>query len=293
MNEIYTNCPLCKSGLFHDKFEVKDFSVSKEIFTICECENCKLLFTNPYPSAESIGPYYKSEEYISHTNKANTLVNILYKKVRNFTLQKKIRLVKNLNGTSLLDVGCGTGHFLYESYKQGLQVSGVETDKQARLNIPGEIKDKVYSSISKIPVNKKVDVITLWHVLEHLHNLQDSFKELNNHLERKGFFIIAVPNPSSYDAKHYRNKWAAWDTPRHLYHFRPEQVKLLFEQHNILLINILPMKFDSYYVSMLSEKYKGKNILNQMIFGMIYGFLSNFKASKEEYSSLIYIGQKK
>lgn len=293
MNEKHTLCPLCKSGLFHDKYAVNDFSVSREEFTVCECESCKLLFTNPYPSEENIASYYKSEAYISHTNKANSIINFIYKKVRGITLKRKVGLIKKLKAESLLDVGCGTGNFLHQAYKENINITGVETDEQARKNIHPEIKENIYPSISDLAKTEKFDVVTLWHVLEHLHNLQDSFTQLNKLLRNDGYFIVAVPNPSSYDARHYKEKWAAWDVPRHLYHFRPEQVKFLFDQHNILLINILPMKFDAFYVSMLSEKYKGKNILNQMIFGTIYGFLSNFKASKKEYSSLIYIGQKK
>lgn len=291
--EEYKNCPLCKSGHFHVEHHVKDHSVSQEKFTICQCEACGLLFTNPFPSIDKIGEFYESEEYISHTNKANTLINYLYLKVRNFTLQQKVKLLQKLNAKKLLDVGCGTGHFIQEAAASGIHVAGVETDEQARQHISPEFKSSIYSSIDQVPQENKYDVISLWHVLEHLHDLPRSFLKVVSLLKKEGYLIVAVPNPSSHDAEHYKNYWAAWDVPRHLYHFKPKQVKKLFEDHNILLINILPMKFDSFYVSMLSEKYKGKNIIFQMIFGTIYGFLSNFKASKEQYSSLIYIGQKK
>lgn len=293
MFEKYSHCPLCKSGRFHNVQIVKDFSVSQESFAINECEECKLLFTNPFPTKENIGNYYKSEHYISHTNKSNSLINFLYKQVRNLTLGKKIGLIKGLKAKSILDVGCGTGHFLEKAYKKNFKIKGIETDKTARENISTDIKQFILPSINDLPQNENYDVITMWHVLEHLHNLQGSFSHLNKVLKKKGYFIIAVPNPASIDAKHYKEYWAAWDVPRHLYHFKPEQIKYLFKQHNLLLIKQLPMKFDSFYVSMLSEKYKGKGFLNQIIFGMIYGFLSNFKASKNQYSSLIYIGQKK
>jgi 2-polyprenyl-3-methyl-5-hydroxy-6-metoxy-1,4-benzoquinol methylase len=288
----YNKCPLCNSGHFHTYKKIKDHSITKEVFTISECTTCHLLFTNPIPDEDNIGRYYKSSAYISHTNKANNPVNFLYKIVRKFTLLGKISLIKKYGGNSLLDVGCGTGLFLEEAYKKGFTIKGVETDSDARLIQSQLISNQVVDSISKLPVKDKYDVITLWHVLEHIHHLNNRFQQLSEVLKRKGYIFVAVPNPESWDAKHYEEYWAAWDVPRHLYHFRKKNIKQLFHQHNISLVEMIPMKFDSFYVSMLSEKYKGNSIINQLFKGFINGIKSNFKAENKNYSSTIYIGQK-
>ena len=289
---IYTKCPLCNSGHFHDYKKIKDHSISKEIFSISECTSCHLLFTNPVPDQEHIIHYYKSETYISHTDKANNIVNLLYKAIRQFTLKRKISLIKKFGGNKLLDIGCGTGKFLEEALKNGFEINGVETDVTARANQSYLIDNQIFNSINAVPKSTKFDLITLWHVLEHIHHLQDQFENISELLKPNGFIFIAVPNPDSWDAHHYQEFWAGWDVPRHLYHFKKSNVKQLLERHNISLIDTLPMKFDSFYVAMLSEKYKGQPFINQLIRGFINGIRSNFKAVNKNYSSIIYIGQK-
>lgn len=288
----YNKCPLCDSGRFNTYKRIKDHSVSQEIFTISECRVCHFLFTNPIPDQDHIGRYYKSDTYISHTNKANNPVNFLYKIVRKITLQNKIAMIKKYRGQNLLDIGSGTGLFLEEALKNDFSIKGVETDSIARSNQPEHISNQVVNSISKLPVEYKYELITLWHVLEHIHNLKDQFKNISEILKDKGHIFVAVPNPESWDAKYYEEYWAAWDVPRHLYHFRKENVKQLFNENNISLVEMVPMKFDSFYVSMLSEKYKGRSLINQLVKGFISGIKSNFKAENKNYSSIIYIGQK-
>lgn len=288
----HKTCPLCQNVGFHESIKVKDYSISAEKFKIDVCERCGLHFTNPYPPIEKIGVYYKSEIYISHSNKGNTLINRLYKFTRKITLKNKIKLLNKFPGKNLLDIGCGTGLFIEESLKAGYNVIGVETDENARNNQSTSIRGRVVNSIGNINPEQKFEIITLWHVLEHIHNLNKNFNNIVNHLAPKGKIIIAVPNLNSWDSKHYNIHWAALDVPRHLYHFTEEQIKLLFEMNGITLHKIHPMKFDAYYVSMLSEKYKGSSLVFQLIKGFINGMISNFKAGTKNYSSLIYIGSK-
>lgn len=293
MNRIqYQTCPLCQSGHFYDYIETKDYSVSQENFIIKECDECHLLFTDNIPDLHSIGRYYQSDAYISHTNKANNPVNILYKVIREYTLHRKIKLIQKFSGHNLLDIGCGTGMFLQKAYKADYKITGVENDQLALTNQSQIVNNQCFTSIDELPKTDNFDIITLWHVLEHIHDLTRSFSDIVKHLKPEGHIVLALPNASSPDAHHYKQYWAAWDVPRHLYHFRKEQVHHLMEKNNIELIQILPMKFDAFYVSMLSEKYKKHSLVSQLVKGFVNGLRSNFKANTSNYSSLIYIGRK-
>jgi 2-polyprenyl-3-methyl-5-hydroxy-6-metoxy-1,4-benzoquinol methylase len=295
--ERLTNCPLCKSGLFLNHNAVKDFSVSKETFNICHCTECQLLFTNPRPKEEHVGSYYQSEEYISHQNKANNPINILYKAVRYYTIKSKVKWLNhhNKNKGVLLDIGCGTGHFLKAAKKSGWEVRGVEPNKQAR-KIAKKKNLKVQSEISKLDKNQKFDCITLYHVLEHIHSLRKTGKRLNKMLKTGGTLFIAVPIHDSYDSKYYHTDWAGWDVPRHLYHFTQKTVDLFASTFGFTIVETIPMKFDSFYVSLLSEKNSAKenNTFKQFLNGFRIGLKSNISAkrNKGNYSSLLFILKK-
>jgi len=292
MNTI-TNCPLCKGTSFEKHLNCKDYTVSREDFTIVKCSSCSFTFTNPIPEENKIGSYYESEDYISHSNTSKGLINTLYQAVRSFTLKKKVKLLASLrNGKNLLDVGCGTGEFLNQAQKGGFQTKGIEPSPVAReqaiknfglsVSEEGEIK-----SID----DKSFDFITMWHVLEHVYHLNDRIKELRRVLKDNGHLIIAVPNHESYDAKHYKEYWAAYDVPIHLYHFTPNTIEKLFETHGLTLHKTLPMKFDSFYVSMLSEKYMTGKV--NLVKAFWIGLISNLKAKRgKTYSSQIYIFRK-
>ncbi|MGL1884887.1 MAG: class I SAM-dependent methyltransferase [Reichenbachiella sp.] len=293
MYERIDKCPTCNSKEFINHIICDDHSVSKESFAITKCSNCDLLLTNPRPDQASIGKYYQSEDYISHTNQANNIVNRIYKVVRNITLKQKYNWLKAYKTKeSILDYGCGTGHFLNFLNGKGWSTTGIEPDSQAR-EIAASINDsKIYPNIDSLP-NGKYGIITLWHVLEHVHDVSALLTKLKNHLTKKeGKLIIAVPNHNSYDRKFYKEKWAAYDVPRHLYHFEKATLIELLKQHGFKLIDIKPMKYDAYYVSMLSEKIKsGKS---KFIKSFFIGLLSNRSARKNDnnYSSLTYIFQK-
>lgn len=293
MYEKVESCPSCNSKEFVNHIICDDHSVSKESFAIMKCQNCELLVTSPRPDKEAIGSYYKSEDYISHTNSANNLVNITYKIARHFTLRRKFKLIrKHASKNSILDYGCGTGHLLnYIQRQKSWKTIGVEPDEMARTIAMSDHNLNVVGSIDDLP-DKKFGVITLWHVLEHVHDINETIAKLTRHLSKKGSMMIALPNHLSLDQKIYKEYWAAYDVPRHLYHFNQLTISDLMKYHKLKLVQTIPMKLDAFYVSMLSEKYKtGKNNFFKSI---INGWKSNSWAKKHDnnYSSLIYIFKK-
>ena len=264
----------------------KDYLVTQEEFELEYDSKTDMLITKPIP--KNLENYYDSSNYISHSDKANNLFEKIYQVVKKYTLNKKVQLVNKYSNEQkkLLDIGCGTGEFLTTAKNHNWKVIGVELNYQARTKASN--KDLiVYENINHLK-NQKFEVITLWHVLEHLPNLEDQIKNIKSLLKKNGTLIIAVPNYKSYDAQYYKEFWAAYDTPRHLWHFSQTAMKKLFQNENMFIEKTLPMYFDSYYVSLLSEKYKNGS---SNYFNAFYrGFISNWKAkSSNEYSSLIYI----
>lgn len=289
----YSECPVCKSRNINPLLTVNDFSVSKENFVVWQCSDCSLRFTQDVPDENSISPYYKSPDYISHTNTDRGFINKTYQRVRNYTLQQKAKLIIESTGVSagsLLDIGSGTGAFLNVMKSKGWQVRGIEPDEDAR-----RLANEMYSLLIDDPTildqigNASFDAITLWHVLEHVHQLHDHVAHLKRILKPQGKLFVAVPNYQSLDADLYRSFWAAYDVPRHLYHFSPKSIKVLMENHGLKVESQKPMWFDSVYISMLSSKYRrGKT---NYVSAFINGLRSNMTAlaNKERCSSLIYI----
>jgi SAM-dependent methyltransferase len=287
----YTNCPVCTSTNIEFSFDCPDHSVSKQTFKIYKCTSCTFLFTNPVPAENEIGPYYQSEEYVSHTDSNKGLINRLYHIVRNITLKQKVSLINSFKTKekTLLDIGCGTGYFLKAAKEDQWKVAGMEPDDSARALAIKNTGENIAPALSHLPEENQYKVITLWHVLEHIHQLSHSIQRINKHQKEGGYVVIALPNHLSWDAKHYKQYWAAYDVPRHLYHFNKKSVIHLLESNGYKHISTKPMWFDSIYVSMLSEKYKGGGT----IFGILKGLWSNFSGLfSKEYSSHIYIFKK-
>lgn len=267
---------------------VKDYTVSKETFGLYRDGKYDMLITFPKPSQDELSKYYESEDYISHSNKKKGLFSFLYQIVRGFTLKNKLNIIQHFHvekGT-LLDIGAGTGHFLDLAQKNKWIVTGIEPNRGAR-TMASEKGISFVDTIQSVPDNS-FDVITMWHVLEHVYDLDEQIKELKRVLKPDGVLVIAVPNFRSFDAKYYKRFWAAYDVPRHLWHFSKKSIKLLFQEKQMKVVEMIPMKWDAFYVSLLSEKYK-KGYMN--FFKAIYvGLKSNYKAKKRfQYSSLIYI----
>ena len=267
---------------------VKDYSVSKEIFDLYHDETLDMLITHPQPSLENLGKYYESEDYISHTDSKRSLFEKLYHLIKSIALKNKLNLLNSLqpNKGRILDIGAGTGDFLSVANSAGWKTVGVEPSDKAK----AIAKSKGVSFVEQTSEleSYSFDVISMWHVLEHVPDLYKQIKELKRLLKPTGTIIIAVPNFKSFDAQYYGKFWAAYDVPIHFWHFSKTAIKLLFEKEKMKLEKVLPMKFDSFYVSLLSEKYKsGKMNFMKAFF---IGLQSNFKASQHfEYSSHIYI----
>jgi 2-polyprenyl-3-methyl-5-hydroxy-6-metoxy-1,4-benzoquinol methylase len=290
---IYNTCPVCSSTAIQKALTAEDHTVSHERFEVWQCAACSLRFTQNAPEANAIGKYYQSENYISHSNTKKGLVNSLYLFVRRFTLSSKRRFVQRITGIqrgSLLDVGAGTGAFLSEMKSAGWKVEGVEPDDQAiqkAATLHGlALQSSAY--LFELPA-KSFDAITLWHVLEHVHELHRYIDQLKSLCKEGGRIFIAVPNYTSYDAKYYASQWAAYDVPRHLYHFSPASMMELITSHGCRVVSMHPMWFDSFYVSLLSEQYKTGS--SNVIRGFWKGFRSNIKAlyNKRRASSIIYV----
>ncbi|PWV48971.1 bifunctional 2-polyprenyl-6-hydroxyphenol methylase/3-demethylubiquinol 3-O-methyltransferase UbiG [Chitinophaga sp. S165] len=293
MSSIYYNaCPLCGAGNLHKALTAKDYTVSGESFDIYHCGHCSGRFTQHVPGPSEIGRYYQSQDYISHSETRKGLINRLYHSVRKITMRSKQNWVKAATGLkqgTLLDIGCGTGAFLHYMKQLGWQVTGLEPDEIARnnaktlYNIEPQPSDELFS----LPP-QQFDAITMWHVLEHVHSLHDYLKQIRTLLKPEGSLIIAVPNYTSPDAEHYGPFWAAYDVPRHLYHFSPSSMEELLKQHKIRIVRKHPMVFDGFYVSLLSEKYKTGG--NGLFKGFWNGFISYRKGLKnvDRCSSVVY-----
>lgn len=293
--ERLSACPVCSDSNFSAYLSCKDHTVSHETFQLQKCSRCGFVMTNPRPRDNDLPKYYQSEEYISHSDKSTNLVGKIYKVARTFTLKWKYELVQKHSlqkPSSILDYGCGTGAFLLECKKHGMKTTGVEPSSTARAQANEKTGDQVASDI--LEVNDTVDVISLWHVLEHVSNLNETVVRLKNHLKENGTMFIAVPNLQSHDAKKYGEYWAGYDVPRHLSHFSKNAMQKLLANHNLNLINVVPMRLDAFYVSLLSEKYRNRtNGISTIAKAFVEGWKSNRSAKTTgEYSSLIYIARK-
>jgi 2-polyprenyl-3-methyl-5-hydroxy-6-metoxy-1,4-benzoquinol methylase len=290
---VYKSCPNCGNANISFVLSAKDYTVSDESFEIWECGNCTLRFTQNVPGSEEIGKYYQSENYISHSDTAKGFINNLYHKVRKHTLIQKRKLIIKTTGKStgnILDLGCGTGAFLAKMQHANWKCSGIEPDENARkkaqelYGLQVKAADEFYNFPSET-----FDAITLWHVLEHVHDLHSYTRQLRNLLAFGGKLFIAVPNYTSADEKMYNEYWAAYDVPRHLYHFSPKAMRQLMDTHGLKIEKMKPMWYDSIYVSMLSEQYKTG--IQHPVRAMINGMVSNLEATfdHKKCSSLIYI----
>lgn len=287
MFEKLEACPSCGHPKLENHIICTDHSVSGESFALVKCAKCELVFTNPRPNRKNLPSYYKSEDYISHTNQANSLINWAYKIVRSVTLRNKFHLInEKIQTGKLLDFGCGTGHFINYCERHSWNATGLEPDDSARAITQTNLKGTVYKELEEI--KDSFDIITAWHVIEHVPHLNETIKQLSKRLNKNGFLFIAVPNCNSYDAVHYKENWAGYDVPRHLYHFTQTSFKSTIGKLKLKLVETLPMKFDAYYVSLLSEKYAtGKS---SFLKAFQIGRQSNKVAKQNlEYSSLIYV----
>lgn len=290
--ETIVACPVCAGTSFSPFLSCKDYLVSDKTFAIQSCDQCGFRMTNPRPDAASIGQYYKSDAYISHNDSGGGIIDTVYKGVRSYTLRSKLALINSLakRPGNLLDVGCGTGSFLETCQAAGWTISGMEPDDDARRIASEKLKTPIAERLTDVSANK-YDVITLWHVLEHIADLESTITRFHQLLSDSGSLLIAVPNSDSYDAKVFGQYWAAYDVPRHLHHFTPTTIKPLFAKNGFTLMAQKPMPFDAFYISMLSTRYQiGRT---DYVKSFLTGLASNRQARRTgDWSSLIYIFQK-
>lgn len=289
--ELIRECPICSTINQEEFLKCTDYLITQEVFQLVRCSDCHFVFTNPRPPESKIQAYYSSDDYFSHQNKSVSLISSVYNLIRNINVKSKLKLISKYHSgsLSLLDYGCGAGVFLEAAMNKSFQVAGVEPNNDARKIIAG-LGMVVYTpdELSNLKDNS-YDVITLWHVMEHIHRLNSSIDLLKSKLSSGGIMLIALPNMSSWDARKYKEKWAAYDVPRHLYHFSKNTFSKFADKHGMKIVGIHPMKFDAFYVSLLSEA----NSVLKYPKAIVNGMRSNFNARKLlNHSSLIYILKK-
>ncbi len=287
------NCPVCGANSFKEVYKAPYFRGNHELFLIQECNDCHLWLTSPRPGDDELGAYYETGEYISHNDKKEGVVDYLYHAVRNISLKRKLSLINEVNGKvgSLMDFGAGTGHFAGVAKNGGWSVTGVEPSEEARSVAKNANGLDLIDPEKMVWGDADFNVITLWHVLEHLPNLSDHMSRFARAVKPGGAIIIAVPNHESLDSKIYKESWAALDVPLHLYHFKKSNIAQLGDLHGLKLESTRNMPFDSFYVSLLSEKIK--NGKQNFFKAFVNGLKSNLKGkSDKNQSSLIYILRK-
>ena len=289
--EHIEECPICGHKKFSRKFFCEDYFASHESFSVCYCDACRFTFTQDIPSRNAIARYYDVAEYVSHSDTKKGLINSAYHLIRKRMIRRKVKLIEEKHtGGRLLDVGCGTGYFAGAMKQKGWDVIGIEPSKTAAEFARNNFGLDVRPSEALVELSEKsIDVITLWHVLEHLPDLNESVSRFFQLLKDDGTLIIAVPNVESFDAEKYNRYWAAYDVPRHVWHFSPDTFSRLAEKHGFKITDIKPMPFDAFYVSMLTENNKKKKFAG--IRGFYCGLVSYFIClfNKKKSSSLIYI----
>lgn len=286
-------CPWCQSGNAHLHLSLKDYFLTQEPFDIMVCEDCGLLYTTPKPSDEKIGDYYKSEAYYSHQENKKGFIPRVYEAVKSVNLKHKIAIATQgkLPGR-LLDIGCGVGDFLHFAEQNGWQCTGAEPSDDASSIAKKRIKAEIMlpKDLKKLP-DESFDVITMWHVLEHVSDLQWQVNQLNRLLKKGGRLVVALPNFRSYDAQYYKDKWAAYDVPRHLNHFSQDSIAKIFNINGLIQNQTQKLVWDAFYISFLSEKYAQKSL--PLLRGAFRGLISNVTAQKSgEWSSLVYVFEK-
>lgn len=284
------HCPWCGSENAQLHLKLKDEFLTKEAFEIYECEDCRLLYTEPRPAEDKIGDYYKSEDYYSHQENKKGFIPKVYEMVKGVNLKAKYKMAtENLHAGHVLDIGCGVGDFLHTMEQNHWETTGIEPSEDAKVIAKKRIKAQIYAPEEiGLLQDESFDLITLWHVLEHVDDLKSEVQHLYRLLKKGGRLVLALPNYQSFDAQHYKEFWAAYDVPRHLNHFCQKSINNIFSNSGLELKKTDKLVWDAYYISFMSEKYQGHSMA--LARGLVKGLRSNIKAKKSgEWSSLVYV----
>lgn len=289
--ETLQNCPACGASEMRTHLQAKDYTVSKNTFNIVRCAACDLLFTNPRPEAEQASYFYQSENYISHSNTQKGFINKLYHAIRKITLKQKTNLIQGeQKGTkNLLDIGCGNGHFLHACQQDGWNTFGMELDPETAARAAALTGQSIFPNLQAIPEEPQFELISLWHVLEHVYEIDAYFEFFKKRINPGGKLLLALPNSKSFDADYFKEFWAAYDVPRHIYHFNPETIQSIAKKHGFKLAKQHGQIFDSFYIALLSHEYKtgSKKLIASFFVGLWSNLMAYFKTGN--YSSNIYI----
>ncbi len=292
--EHISRCIICNSESLSGYLTCEDHFVTHKSFTLCKCDSCGFCFTSPRPFIYDAKHYYESESYISHSKTSQGIINKLFHIARKYTIRSKNRITKKYSaGKNILDYGCGTGEFLNELNKKAWSCKGIEPNRYARKHaIEAYGLEVLEEDELHDMTDESLDCITLWHVIEHIYPLEERLESFHSKLNADGTLIAALPNMNAYDAKKYGKHWAAYDVPRHIYHFTPDTIISLMQKHGFRHVKTKPMLLDSFYISLLSEKYKhgSNNFLSAVFFGLVSNLYALF--GNRNYSSLIYIFKK-
>lgn len=287
----FSVCPICSHPSGTRKGPYQDHSISKEVFTISECDACNCWYTSPRPVQAELPRYYQSDAYISHTGSKRNLFERIYHLVRTRTLRSKHALIARYepNG-KILDIGCGTGSFLGQMKSKGYLTYGMEPDERARTIASSS--SNVVANLEQTKSSAPYSIVTLWHVLEHLPHPSQTLKTIHAITTSNALLVIAVPDRESWDASFFDHHWAAYDVPRHLSHFRQTDIAKLLADHGFNLLSTRRMWYDAIYVSILSAQYKGLPV--PFITGFVLGCWSNLVAflTQRPTSSSLYIARK-
>lgn len=289
MNQ-HKNCPICQSNHFVEYLTVNDYFLTNEEFHLQKCVSCGFIVTNPFPTSDEIGRYYQSEQYYSHPDKKNSLMSRIYNFIKSLNIDYKYKVATSgLIAGTILDIGCGSGDFLLKAKNNDWKIRGIEPDDRAARFSESSLGINIIHPKQIVELeNTQFDVITLWHVLEHVEDINEQARQLKRLLKTNGRLVIALPNINSFDAQYYGKKWAGLDVPRHLYHFSFQNIRQLLENHGFKFLKREPLLFDAYYISLLSQRYRSRFLYP--VLAVFLGFISNLKAKKSrEYSSNIYI----